>query len=207
MSSKVIAMRGVRTRTRLSTEARREQLLNVGIELFAQQPYEDVAIEQVATVAAVSRGLLYHYFPTKRDFFAAVIRHEGERMLRMTDTDPDLPVPQRVTAALDAYLGYAKNHAHGFRAFHRAATTGDSEVRAAYESNLALHEDRIFAALTENATDLGIDGRAPAIVRLTVRGWLAFVISVTAGWLDDPTLSQADVRDLCARALVNALTP
>ncbi|HWE92046.1 MAG TPA: TetR/AcrR family transcriptional regulator [Pseudonocardiaceae bacterium] len=200
-------MSGVRTRTRLSTQARREQLLNVGVELFANQPYEDVAIEQVAAVADVSRGLLYHYFPTKRVFFAAVIQHVGEQMLEMTDTDPDLPVPQRVAAGLDAYLDYAKTRGPGFRAFHRAAGNDDPAVRTAYENNLARQEERLFAALTDNAADLGIDGRPPAIVRLAVRGWLAFVISVTGGWLDDPALSQSDVRDLCVRALVNALSP
>ncbi|MGW3465917.1 TetR/AcrR family transcriptional regulator, partial [Streptomyces olivaceoviridis] len=28
--------------------------------------------------------MLYHYFPTKRDFFAAVVERESARMLRMT---------------------------------------------------------------------------------------------------------------------------
>jgi AcrR family transcriptional regulator len=62
-----------RTRRRLSTGERREQLLSVGARLFSESPYDDVWIEQVAEIAGVSRGLLYHYFPTKRDFFAAVV--------------------------------------------------------------------------------------------------------------------------------------
>lgn len=57
---------GERTRRRLSTEERREQLLSVGARLFSESPYDEVWIEQVAEIAGVSRGLLYHYFPTKR---------------------------------------------------------------------------------------------------------------------------------------------
>jgi AcrR family transcriptional regulator len=52
-------------RQRLSPERRREQLLQIGARLFAEHPYEDVWIEEVAELAGVSRGLLYHYFPTK----------------------------------------------------------------------------------------------------------------------------------------------
>ena len=75
---------GERTRRRLSTGERREQLLSVGARLFSESPYDDVWIEQVAEIAGVSRGLLYHYFPTKREFFAAVVERESERMLAMT---------------------------------------------------------------------------------------------------------------------------
>ncbi|CAM5485104.1 hypothetical protein SHIRM173S_11900 [Streptomyces hirsutus] len=42
----------------------------------------------MAGIAGVSRGLLYHYFPTKRDFFAAVVQRESDRMLRMTAAVP-----------------------------------------------------------------------------------------------------------------------
>ena len=73
---------GERTRRRLSTAERREQLLSVGARLFSDGPYDEVRIERVAEIAGVSRGLLYHYFPNKRDFFAAVVERESERIRR-----------------------------------------------------------------------------------------------------------------------------
>ena len=86
-----------RTRRRLSTGERREQLLSVGARLFSESPYDEVWIEQVAEIAGVSRGLLYHYFPTKRDFFAAVVERESERMMRMTAGDSAPPLAFRAT--------------------------------------------------------------------------------------------------------------
>lgn len=62
-------------RTRLATDARREQLLEVGASVFARHPYESVAITDIARLAGVSRGLLYHYFPGKRDFAVAITQH------------------------------------------------------------------------------------------------------------------------------------
>jgi AcrR family transcriptional regulator len=57
-------------RTRLSTERRREQLLAIGAGLFAKRPYDEVWIDEVAEIAQVSRGLLYHL--CVRTLFAAV---------------------------------------------------------------------------------------------------------------------------------------
>ncbi|MDI9916529.1 TetR/AcrR family transcriptional regulator [Rhodococcus sp. IEGM 1379] len=73
-------------RRRLDREQRRTQLLDIGTQLFADRSYEDVWIEEVAEIAGVSRGLMYHYFPTKRDFFAAIVEHElAEQQARILD--------------------------------------------------------------------------------------------------------------------------
>ncbi|MFE0171203.1 TetR/AcrR family transcriptional regulator [Streptomyces sp. NPDC059002] len=194
-----------RTRRRLSTEERREQLLSVGSRLFAQKPYDDVWIESVAEIAGVSRGLLYHYFPTKRDFFAAVVQRESERMLRLTAAVPGVPVREQITTGLDTFLGYVETHAHGFRAFHRAEAAGDPLVREAYREGLAAQERQILAAL---AADPGAGGTTqdPPALRLAVRGWLAFMVAVCLEWLEEPGLTREQVRDLCAKALLGAIT-
>ncbi|MGW7517365.1 TetR/AcrR family transcriptional regulator [Streptomyces sp. NPDC054796] len=202
------AREGQRTRRRLSTEERREQLLSVGARLFAQSPYDDVWIERVAEIAGVSRGLLYHYFPTKRDFFAAVVRRESARMLRLTAAVPGVPVREQLGLGLDAFLGYVEAHAEGFRAFHRAEAAGDPVVREVYRQGLAAQERQILDAL---AADPETARGAPDLptLRLAVRGWLAFLVSVCLEWLDEPDskLSREQVRDLCARALLGAITP
>ncbi|WP_406101743.1 TetR/AcrR family transcriptional regulator [Streptomyces sp. NBC_01003] len=195
-----------RTRRRLSTEERREQLLSVGARLFAQSTYDDVWIEQVAEIAGVSRGLLYHYFPTKRDFFAAVVQRESERMLRLTAAAPGIPVREQIAVGLDTFLGYVEAHGEGFRAFQRAGAAGDPAVREVYRQGLAAQERQIVEALAADPGSSHIDGESP-VLRLAVRGWLAFMVAVCLEWLDEPELSRDQVRDLCARALLGAITP
>ncbi|WP_037851197.1 TetR/AcrR family transcriptional regulator [Streptomyces sp. NRRL S-340] len=194
-----------RTRRRLSTGERREQLLSVGARLFSESPYDDVWIEQVAEIAGVSRGLLYHYFPTKRDFFAAVVERESARMLRMTAAVPGVPLREQLTAGLDAYLEYVSAHAHGYRAFHRADAAGDQAVRRVYRRALAAQERQILAALDADPEFGPLARRAD--VRLAVRGWLAFTTAVCLEWLRGSELTRAQVRELCARALLGVLTP
>ncbi|MGW1952761.1 TetR/AcrR family transcriptional regulator [Streptomyces sp. NPDC001920] len=200
------ANQGERTRRRLSTEERREQLLAVGARLFSESPYDEVWIEQVAEIAGVSRGLLYHYFPTKRDFFAAVVERESERMLRMTAAVPGVAVREQLAAGLDAFLGYVEAHAHGYRAFHRADAAGDQAVRTVYRRALAAQEKQILAAMAADP-EFGAAFEGRPDVRLAVRGWLAFTTAVCLEWLRDSELSREQVRDLCARALLGVIAP
>jgi AcrR family transcriptional regulator len=196
MSSRIFAVTG--TRVRLATHERREQLLRIGAELFAARPYDDVWIEEVAELAAVSRGLLYHYFATKREFFAAVVRAEADRILKMTETDPQLSVPDQVTAGLAAYFDYVEHYTAGYRLLHRAAVSADHDIRAIVEGSFAEQERRVLGRLR-------VADRHADIVRLLVRGWLAFVVAVCLDWLEHPSVSREQLRDLCADTLLVAL--
>ncbi|MEW2119859.1 TetR/AcrR family transcriptional regulator [Streptomyces sp. NPDC005474] len=200
------AKEGERTRRRLSTGERREQLLSVGARLFSENPYDDVWIEQVAEIAGVSRGLLYHYFPNKRDFFAAVVERESERMLRMTAAVPGVPAREQLAANLDAFLAYVEEHAHGYRAFHRADASGDQAVRKVYQRALAAQERQILVALAADPEFGRLSEERPEL-RLAVRGWLAFTTAVCLEWLRGSDLSREQVRDLCARSLLGTLAP
>ncbi|MFJ2002772.1 TetR/AcrR family transcriptional regulator [Streptomyces chartreusis] len=200
------ANQGERARRRLSTEERREQLLAVGARLFSESPYDEVWIEQVAEIAGVSRGLLYHYFPTKRDFFAAVVERESARMLRMTAAVPGIPVREQLGAGLDTFLEYVEAHAHGYRAFHRADAAGNQAVRKVYQRALATQEKQILAAMAADPEFGPVCARRPD-VPLAVRGWLAFTTAVCLEWLRGADLSRDQVRDLCTRALLGVIAP
>ena len=61
-------------RARLEVDERRAQLMKLGIELFAARAYDEVSIDELSRMAGISKGLLYHYFPTKRDFYVATVQ-------------------------------------------------------------------------------------------------------------------------------------
>ncbi len=70
-----------RTRTRLDPDVRREQILAEASSLFADQDYSAVSLEMIAARAGVTRGLVHHYFGSKRGLFLAVV----ERAVRVPD--------------------------------------------------------------------------------------------------------------------------
>jgi AcrR family transcriptional regulator len=180
-------------RTRLSTEQRRLQLLAIGAELFARRPYEQVSIEEVAEIAQISCGLLYHYFPSKRAFFVAVMEEEGAKLLQASTPDPSLPPLDQLKAGLEVYIDYAERHSDSFRVVHQATIT-DNHERRIHQQRFTAHRDRILTAL---GTLMTVDQET----QIAVTGWLAFVPTAILDWLDNPAITREQLRDLCARAL------
>lgn len=177
---------------------RRAELLQVGCELFANRPYDEVWIDDVAKSAGVSRGLLYHYFKSKRGFLHAIVEHETATLREMTQPDLSLPPSERLNASLDAYLEYVQEHPHGYRALFQGAAGTDSEVRAMIDRNLRLQEDRILSAL-------GTSESPSEHLRMVVHGWLGFVVSVALEWIARPELTIEEIRDLSVDTLAAAL--
>ena len=185
-------------RTRLDTQRRREQLLAIGVRLFADRPYDEVWIEEVAEIAQVSRSLLYHYCASKKEFFGEVVRNEVERILTLTEPRPALTVREQLDAGLDAYLDYVEQHQAGYRILHRASVAVDEDIRQICEASIAHQRDRILTALSAEI-------RTDDVTAVAVRGWLSFVITVCLEWVERPTLTRAQLRDLCARTLLTAV--
>jgi AcrR family transcriptional regulator len=194
MATKPRARSEPRVRRRLDVDERRRQLVQLGMELFSTRAYDDVWIEEIAERAGVSRGLLYHYFPTKRDFYVAVTRAAAEEAGEETQPDPALSVPERIRANIDAFLRYAEEHSHGFLTAWRGGLAGDPEVRAIGEEARQRHATRIIGAI------IG-DGDPPPLLRLAVRGWVALAQEVTARWLEDGEPAREVVRDMLTGTL------
>ncbi|MEU3471555.1 TetR/AcrR family transcriptional regulator [Rhodococcus sp. NPDC006774] len=185
-------------RKRMTPAQRRAQLLEIGSALFAERPYEDVWIEEVADLAGVSRGLMYHYFPSKREFFVEIVRTESERNLDLTAPDTSLPVLEQIAAGLDAYISYADEHAHGIRAVNRGSLLGDQRIDDILTREFEIQQERILAALPERFRD-------DDMVRTALRGWVAFVRAVCLDWVERRTLDREQVRALCLRAVAGLL--
>jgi AcrR family transcriptional regulator len=180
-------------RTRLSTEHRRAQLLAIGAELFARRPYQEVSIEEVAEIAQISSGLLYHYFPSKRAFFLAIVEDESAKLLRASTPNPALSPLEQVKAGLEVYIDYAERHPDGFRMAQKAAIT-DKDLHPVHQARVTAQRNRILTGLS---TMMTVDEEA----KIAVTGWLAFAETAILDWLDNLTITREQLRDLCARAL------
>ena len=142
----------------------------------------------------MSRGLLYHYFPSKRDFYVAVSKAASGEIRQLTRQDPTLPLDDQLRRGLDAFLRFAQEHPHGFLTAYRGSLAGDPQVRAIVEQGRQRQASRILSVLTGG-------GRPPPLPRLAVRGWLALTEDVTAQWLEAPKMPREAVCDLLVRAL------
>ena len=115
-------------RARLEVDERRAQLVELGLDVFASRAYDELSVDELARVAGISKGLLYHYFPTKRDFYVATVREAARQLLELTATSADMPPLERARAGLDAYLDYVDAHAPAYAALMRGGIGSDPEV-------------------------------------------------------------------------------
>ncbi len=61
------------TRTALEPEQRREHLVDAAERAYAERGISRTTVSDVARSAGVTRGLVYHYFPTTQDLLDAVL--------------------------------------------------------------------------------------------------------------------------------------
>jgi AcrR family transcriptional regulator len=185
-------------RARLSTDARREQLVALGVEIFSERPFDEVSIDAIASAAGISKGLLYHYFPSKRDFYVAVVRHSADEIVALTESDPGLGPVERLATGLDRYLEYVETHARGYATVLRAGIGSDAEVAGVVEGVRTAMARRIL-------DDLPVEHPPPAAVRIAVRGWVGFAEAASLEWLEHRDLPREQLRDLLIRALDGAV--
>src|SRR5215212_6904730 len=62
---------------RLDPGQRREQILDAANRLFAEHAYDEVSIEDIASAAGVTRGLVHHYFGGRKDVYVALLERLG----------------------------------------------------------------------------------------------------------------------------------
>jgi AcrR family transcriptional regulator len=194
----------LRSRSRMETDARREQLLNTGLELLGQRPYDQVSIDEIARAAGVSKGLLYHYFPTKKDFVLAVLREATDQLGELTAPDPSLSPVEQVDASLDAFLGFVEDHAPAYSTIFRTRGGGDEDIRAALEEGRELRLEAVLAGIAMWGAGAPPPARSSAL-ETAVQGWIFFVEGAVLRWLERGGLERAELRTLLRLTLLGAL--
>ena len=181
-------------RTRLDREARRAQLVQLGLEMLSTRPLDKVAIDDIAAEAGISRGLLFHYFPTKRDFHRAVAEAAARDLLRRTAPAPGLPPKDALRHSIEAYVDHVTENRDAYIAFIRGSGGGDAGLGEVSDDARAAFTARVLAGL----------GAAQASDRLraAVRGWVGFTEEVTVDWLSRGGLDRDELVVLIADALV-----
>jgi AcrR family transcriptional regulator len=66
---------------RLSAPARREQILDVALVVFARSGFHGSSMNDVADAAGVTKPVLYQHFDSKRDLYSALLADVGARLL------------------------------------------------------------------------------------------------------------------------------
>jgi AcrR family transcriptional regulator len=187
----------------MSTEERREQLLSAGVELLQRRAHDEVSTEEIAAAAGVSKGLLYHYFPTKKDFILAAVERGQRELAERLRPDPTLRPEEQLDASLDAFLDYVEEHATAYTTIFTGGVA-DREIAAELAKGRGEQMEALLTALAGWESAPFSTRRTPAL-ETAVQGWLFFVEGAVLRWLEHRDLDRAQMRALLRSALGGAL--
>jgi AcrR family transcriptional regulator len=189
---------------RLDHDERRRQILTCARKLFSERNYSSVSTAEIAREAGVARGLLHHYFGTKRDLYLEVVRS----LLRM----PSNPVPpQSPGRGLEAVLAESverwlelleRNRGTWLAAIGARGLGRDPEVEAILEHGREQAADRLIGALGR-----GPAGQAPSHLRAAVRAYGGFAEAASVQWLEHGRLSRTQLHVLLVEGFLSIVGP
>ncbi len=183
-------------RVRLSVADRRRQLLDLGLRAFADRSYDAVSIDEIAEQAGISRSLLFHYFASKHDYYAAVLGRAAEALLEQTVTPGDGPPAERLAAGLHAYFRFVDQHAPTYATLLRGGVGFDPVVQELVETT----RRRFVDTIREHIEPL-IGGGDPARLRAALRGWIGLVEALALDWIEHRDLPVDEIVAMAIRGI------
>jgi AcrR family transcriptional regulator len=194
-------------RQRLAHDERRRQILDCARGLFSERSYDSVSTAEIAAQAGVARGLLHHYFGTKRELYLEVVRG----LVRL----PANPVPREragrgleelIEESTERWLGeLERNRGTWLAAVGTRGLGRDPEVAEILNRARERTAARIIRALEiEEPAD------APPELWAAVRSWGALAEAASVEWLGHRRIDREQAKVLVVRsflALVREVLP
>jgi AcrR family transcriptional regulator len=179
----------------MTGEQRREQLLAVARDLFAERGFEAASIEEIAHRAGVSKPVFYEHFAGKEVVYAVIVDREMRALVdrctsALTGHDPRDLLEQVALALLD----YVETEPAGFRILTRDSPGGGtSGTFSSLLSDIAAQVEYILAA------EFRTRDFDPALAPLYSQALVGMVALVGQWWLD----ARRPRREVVAAHLVN----
>ncbi len=181
---------------RLTADERKTQLIELGIELFNSRHYSEISVDDIAREAGISKGLLYHYFPSKEEFFVAGVEHGAELLIRACDPPRELPQPEQIKRALGGYLDYVEENSFGYLNIFRGETAAlPGIVRVCDRTRAA-----IGARLLEGVE---LPDRELVATRAAIRSFQGFFEALVLDWVEGRGITRQQIEMM---SLVSAIT-
>ena len=184
--------------SRLDPEQRRRQILDAANALFAERAYDEVSIEDIASAAGVTRGLVHHYFGGRKEVYIALVEQLGavreERLRRPVGRS----ARARVSDTVSRWLDWTEdNRAIYLATMGRGEDIADPDVRRIVTDLVR----RAVALLTTFHADIAED--SPRL-RYALECWTGLNRAATRRWLTGEATREA-THELIASTLEHVL--
>jgi AcrR family transcriptional regulator len=180
----------------MTGKERREQLLDVGRQLFAERGYDGTAVEEIAARAGVSKPVVYEHFGGKEGLYAVVVDREVQRLMdafagALSGDDPKVLLEQ----ACLVLLTYVEEQRDGFRILVRESPVG-MERGGGFATIISDIASQVEHILAKQFKARGFETKLAALYSQALVG----MVALTGQWWQD---HRRPKRDEVAAHLVN----
>lgn len=185
---------------RLDHDERRGQILTCARRLFSERNYASVSTSEIAREAGVARGLLHHYFGTKREMYLEVVR----TLMRMPSNPVPLENPGRgidvvIDESVERWLTMLERNRGTWLAAIGARGVGrDAEVEAILDEARDQAADRLIEALQTYEA-----AQAPNELRALIRAYSGFAEAASIEWLERGRLSREQTHAVLVQGFLS----
>jgi AcrR family transcriptional regulator len=118
--------------SRLPAARRREQLLEVALQVFGELGFHPASMNDVAEAAGVTKPVLYQHFRSKRELYKQVLSDVGDQLLAaIAKATAAAESPhEQVELGFVAYFRFVESNEAAFRVLFGGGTRRDEEFAA-----------------------------------------------------------------------------
>ena len=162
---------------RLDPGQRRDQILDAANTMFAERAYDQVSIEDIASSAGVTRGLVHHYFGGRKDVYIALLERLGAQREQELRQPVGRSARARVADTVSRWLDWTEaNRTIWLATLGRGEDIADPDVRAVVLDLVR----RAVALVAARHADIADD--SPRL-RYALECWTGLNRSATRRWL------------------------
>ncbi|SDJ23606.1 transcriptional regulator, TetR family [Frankineae bacterium MT45] len=174
---------------RMAPEQRRQHLIEVAAAIFAERPFDQVAVDDITDAAGVSRALFYRYFAGPREIFTATTQQIVEGLiLEFADVSHELTLLEQMHQSLGAFLDFAESFSANYVALLR-----NTSVQASTGTDTIIEQLRA-ASVAEMLRRVHVTNPT-RILLLTLENWVRLVEYTTLTWLCGTGLQREGLED------------
>lgn len=158
-------------------QATRRRLLAVAVELFAERPFHDVQVQEIAAMAGVAHGVLFHHFGSKRGLYVEAVNEISKLLFELPLPEPGAPPRARIRQILFEHFHRISQHERLVVGYINGSL-GIASDPEAWE----VLETRRITIISHALEVVGLDPTAEA-PRMTLRAISAGMDQLSALWV------------------------
>lgn len=109
---------------------KKELILSTGIKAFSQKSYKEVSTDSITQACQISKGILFHYFGSKKEYYLYCLEKAMERLTSKTETPRENDFYEILFASMNRRISVCLQYKDEMHMVNMASRDASTEIAA-----------------------------------------------------------------------------